>query len=292
MPTPRPAHEPDAKSLAGAVKGSFIGIDFSGSHGKWKPTVSKPTVWLASVDDGAAPKVEWLHSVQELASGTPPFEWLAGFLRSGRFKGAGIDAPFSVPIEYIPDGGWPGLVTAIGKIAEDGRPFPRADSFLGAIGCQTQRKVLRKTEAFWRGEGINVRSTLWWKPRGGAPFAAACIKLIAAAGLPRCWPWTDPAPGFLVEACPAAQLRKWNLDHQRYNGTDGAPVRGRIVEALKGRIDFGRFEAVVRGSADALDAVLAAFAPMAVWNRTAVMPENATVSDGPIDKEGWIAVHR
>jgi hypothetical protein len=110
---------------------------------------------------------------------------------------------------------------------------------------------------------VNVRSTLWWKHRGGAPFAAACMKLIASAGQPPCWPWASAnrGTGTLAEAFPAAQLRQWCLDHQGY-GPQGGDVR-------------------------ALDAVLVAFAAIAVVNECAV----DWPAGSPIDDEGWIGVH-
>lgn len=268
---------------------SFIGIDFSGSDAKWKPSVSDPTVWVACIREGVPPKVEWLQPVQELSGGKQPFQWLAGFLGEREFIGAGIDAPFSIPVANVPVGGWPELVDLADRLPFVGRTFPKADVFLAEVAGGVQVKRLRRTEALWSDRKINVRSTLWWKARGGAPFTVACLKLIAAAGRPPCWPWDDAQSGFLVEAFPAAQLRRWELPWQKYNGRDGEAVRHEIVDRLADRVDFGPCMGVARRSADALDAILAAFAAMAVRDGRIVDPIDA--SDRVVRREGWIAVY-
>lgn len=100
-------------------------------------------------------------------SARPPFRRLCDELSKGDFNAAALDAPFSI-------------------LTVTGAPPPLS-----------LPKPLRATEAYWRDQGINVRSTLWNGPRGGAPFAAACITLLHRAGRP-VWPWAK-APGMLVE---------------------------------------------------------------------------------------------
>lgn len=269
----------------------FIGIDFSGSAARWGPKVTRPTIWIASLTRGRPPVVEWLFPVQDLPGEGLPFPRLAEFLRRGDFAGAGIDAPFSVPDEAMPEGGWAALIESVDTLAAAGRPFPTANAFLRMLGVDPPRKTFRCTERHWQSNGVTVRSTLWWTPRGGAPFSVACMKLIAMAGKSRCWPWAQPPRrGFLVEAFPAAQLQQWTLNHRGYNGDKGAATRRKIVHKLRERVDFRYFEGLVLRSADALDAVLSAFAAMAVATGTAVMPEGLSESNLAIRQEGWIAV--
>lgn len=66
-----------------------------------------------------------------------------------------------------------------------------------------------------------------------------------------------------------------------------AAVRNRatIITALNQRVDLGSYEEDLAASADALDAVLAAFASVAV-TRGPLLDEPAVIAD----KEGWIAV--
>jgi hypothetical protein len=102
---------------------------------------------------------------------------------------------------------------------------------------------------------------MWAGPRGGAPFAAACLRLLEMVGRP-IWPWaTDDQSGVLGEAFPAAQLRKWALPHQNYSRDDQVASREQIIESLNERVAIGKAEeqAMLR-SADAVDAVIAAFA--------------------------------
>jgi hypothetical protein len=210
-------------------------------------------------------------------------------LTEGVHAAAGIDAPFCVPAHVMPADGHPALIALVDRLnCPPARPFPRGDAFLDALGIVTPVKSLRQTERLWRGRGINVRSSLWWKPRGGASLATACLKLIARAGRPPCWPWSPPVRGCLAEAFPAAQLRQWGLPHQKYNGPDGAANRAAIVRAVSERLDFGPFRDDCLRSADALDAVLAAFGAIAVTTGTLAAP----VPDDADPSEGWIAVHR
>lgn len=85
-----------------------------------------------------------------------------------------------------------------------------------------------------------------------------------------------------------AQLCIWDLPWTGYNGSsEGASnQRGQIVDALAKRIELHNYEAVVRGNADALDAVLCAFAAIAVTSGCLQEPPRAAAA-----LEGWIAVH-
>ncbi|OAN60963.1 hypothetical protein A6A05_07080 [Magnetospirillum moscoviense] len=149
------------------------------------------------------------------------------------------------------------------------------------MAVSPQRKDYRAAEQAWRARGLNVRSSTWRQPRGGAPFTAAALKLIAAAGMPPCWPWVRSGSGVLAEAFPMAQLKQWGLPYQGYAGS--AELRGEILESLRTRLDLGRWRQACLDSPDALDAVLAALAALAVADRTAPFPEDC-------DEEGWIAV--
>jgi hypothetical protein len=95
----------------------------------------------------------------------------------------------------------------------------------------------------------------------------------------------------LVEAFPAAQLWHWELPHQKYNGHDQAARerREQIAGELEGRVAIpdDKMARIIHESADALDAVLCAFAAIAVTRgRVAYPPEPAS------EQEGWISVHR
>ena len=229
----------------------YIGIDFSGDVEKWRPNRSRSNVWIALARRNAvAFEVERLFRVQDCAKRQEtksPFSSLIKFLRGADFVAAGIDAPFSVPSGYVPAGGHRELLDKTVAIDCDERPFPRGADFIASLSPISGadplpwhgRKVYRETEGYWANRGINVRSTLWNGPRGGAPFTAACLPLLAHTG-PPIWPWAIPHPetrSLLVEAFPAGQLFAWGLPCNSYNGSGdhAREVRQTIITGIEAR---------------------------------------------------------
>lgn len=278
----------------------FLGIDFSGSAEAWRPRRKTPTVWIATLD---ANRLTDLRPVQALATDRPPFDALVDLLAAGDYRAAGIDAPLCLPARHMPRGGHPRLlagVLALGPAAD--RPFPLAADLV-AMAAHTAplitAKPTRTTEDDWRARGVNVRSTLWCGPRGGAAFTAASLTLIARARRP-IWPWKDGA-GMLVEAFPAAQLRAWGLPHTNY-GPPSKPEhntpaelaarrqrRADILAAVNRRtgvkVSRSDLETMTQ-TTDALDAFLAAFGAKAAATGALHLPLPA-----PWKQEGAIAVH-
>jgi len=262
----------------------FLGIDFSGGAGPWRPACARPTVWIASLE---GPRLAELVPVQALPGNGPPFQRLAAYLREGRFRAAAIDAPFALPARHMPPGGHAQLLRDVGSLqqAED-RPFPRGAALLDyarGLAPLVRSKPARETERQYAA----TRSALWNGVRPGAPFAVACLTLLARAERP-VWPWKD-GPGMLVEAFPAAQLKVWGLPHANYSAPEDRKTRGAIVGHLEESrhlmIDAADRKQML-ASADALDAVLAAFAAKAAANRTLAQEKPATWKI-----EGAIAVH-
>lgn len=278
------------------MAGRWLGIDFSGNWRMWRSRCMTSNVWVAEVN-GTSSRLSLtaLSRLQDLADDCgAPFEWLVSFLGAGQFTAAAIDAPFAVPKQFVGPGGHTGLVSRIGNCAPPaGRPFLRAKAFVEAVtGCTpplSPPKPYRRTEQFWRDRKVETRSTLWVKPRGGAPMTAACIQLLHLANRPM-WPWAErTTPAVLVEAFPAAQLCHWGLPHEKYSGRDEASKETRrdIIESLKPRLPIpSDLEQLMLASADALDAVVCAFAAIAVTTGRVAHPP-ATEAH----LEGWIAVH-
>jgi hypothetical protein len=271
------------------ASGGWLGIDFSGNAESWRPGSAR-NVWVAEAGGGPDdPVLLSLRPVQRLEGKGEPYQRLVDRLRSRDFAAAGIDAPFSIPAAYLPEGGRRALLEKVDRLPlETGRPFPRKEQLVSIIADQSPRreaKPLRTTERAWR---VNARSTLWTGPRGGAAFTAACLKLIARTGL-GCWPWVPNGEALLVEAFPAAQLKAWRLHHQGYGDKtpEQVAVRRSIVGALRARIccQPDALEEMYR-RADALDAVLCCFAAIAVTESRLATPIPATAGE-----EGWIAVH-
>jgi hypothetical protein len=105
----------------------WLGIDFSGSDAKWRPRCRTSNVWIAEVVSASEGlKLSDLRRVQELPGEEEPFQRLAAILRAGDYAAAAIDAPFSVPSEFVPAGKHRALLELIAGLPKtDGRAFPR-----------------------------------------------------------------------------------------------------------------------------------------------------------------------
>jgi Protein of unknown function (DUF429) len=269
---------------------TWLGIDFSGDHRMWTPGRSTSNVWVATLEEreGVLALAD-VRRVRELAGVGAPFERLTELLGKGAYSAAGIDAPFSVPESRCPKGGHAALLAEVSSWECDGRPFATARTLLRHLLPEVNLPGVKEYRAAEKGWGINVRSTTWAGARGGAAMTVACLTLLARARRP-IWPFAGAStPGLLAEAFPAAQLKTWRLPFYGYNGAAQAPrdERQRILEGLRARVETNGYDGVLLGSADALDAVLCAFAAIAV-------KRNALVRQllGPVCSEGWIAVYR
>jgi predicted nuclease with RNAse H fold len=267
---------------------AFLGIDFSGGAAPWRVQASKPTVWIARIHHLNSLLLDDLRPVQNLAGSDAPFQRLARLLAEGQFRAAAIDAPFCLPDAHMPQSGLDEFLRLVSSFPNgEDRPFPNGATIveLGErYSKKTSPKPVRATERYWISKGVNTRSTMWNGPRGGAPFAAACCKLLALSGRP-VWPWATASSGLLVEAFPAAQLRQWQLPFQGYSKPEQRGERELILEALRRRLIIDkRFEDVLLSSPDALDAVIAAFAAIAVASGRFLNPTHSRT-------DGLIAVH-
>jgi hypothetical protein len=217
----------------------WLGIDFSGDNKKWSARCSKSNVWIVEITPGAdLVQLASLKRVQELQSHDSPFARLAALLSKRDFLAAAIDAPFSVFEDFLPSGTHKDLLEVIARLSVH-KSFPSAQTFADSIVASRPMvipKPLRRTERAWQQNGINVRSTLWTGPRGGAAMTASCLYLLSKIGCP-IWPWSTGVPGLLAEAFPAAQLKHWKLPFQRYNDQDeiGTANRKKIVAFLESR---------------------------------------------------------
>jgi hypothetical protein len=271
----------------------WLGIDFSGNELMWRPGCRRSNVWIADVGrDRHGFRLHDVCRVQELPGSAEPFDRLTALLSDGQYEAAGIDAPFSVPDVFVQRaGGHSALLKQVGSASAIGRPFMKGSDMVsliaGVVPPLTPPKPMRAADAFWTKLKINVRSPMWTGARPGAPMTAACLTLLHRAGRPL-WPWASGGPGLLVEAFPAGQLSTWGLPHVKYDGTSKAAtaIRAVIIHALATRVLLGSRAPTLLGSADALDAVLAAFAAVAVTTSNIPIPNGATVAT-----EGWVAVH-
>jgi predicted nuclease with RNAse H fold len=257
----------------------------------WSSRCGRSNVWIAETESGVSGlRLVNLQRVQQLSGDCDPFTRLVQYLRQSSFDVAAIDAPFSIPEDHLQAKGHQELLELVANMElSGGRPFPSAQAFVNnVLGGMTPvvKKPLRRTEQHWRQKGVNVRSTLWSGPRGGAAMTAACLKLLHQADCP-IWPWERSGPRLLVETFPAAQLCQWGLPHQAYNRSTEkeSVIRRSLVLSLATRIELGVFRGMTEECADAVDAVVCAFAANAVATGHALWYAEEFVS-----AEGLIAV--
>lgn len=267
----------------------WLGLDFSGDAGKWTARCTRSNVWLAVIDEKRGkPHVHSLHRVQQLDGDHHPFERLASYLAIANFAGAGVDAPFALPKEFMPKGGHAALLRQVAALPREGRPFAKGAALVEwakTLAPVSSAKPMRETEHKWRERGLNVRSTLWSGPRGGAPFTAACLTLLHAAGRP-CYPWATSGDGMMLETFPMAQLAVWNLPYVGYDGEKGTATRRLIVSDIAKRVEMqDEIKKLCLASADALDAVVCALIARS-WSKGTLLDYGAPAH--PI--EGWIVV--
>ena len=282
----------------------WLGIDFSGNHEEWGKNRKNSNIYIARVrEENGKYRLTDLRSVQNIPDpADEPFQKLTNLLKQGDFIAAGIDAPFSIPGEYLYKQNHQALLASnqellakTTKIKTPKRPFPTGEDFIRNIfngNSPTQKKPLRSCEEYWQKQRVNVRSTLWNQRRGGAPMTAACLTLLHQSQA-QIWPWAGhDKPGILVEAFPAAQLCCWGLNCQGYNGKEEANQRARkvILDKLADWIEIpNKFNIKMQTSADALDAVICAFAAIAVSKNQ--LQEDAMQAKKIQLAEGQIAVH-
>lgn len=272
--------------------GVLHGIDFSGNHRMWTSGCGRSNVWIATAKTRlgvGVMRLFELRPVQHLPGSAHPFERLVALLERGDYCAAAIDAPFSLPARHMPAGGLPRLLRDVERFPTENRPFAKGADLVAYAEQNArlqQKKPLRNTEQAWADKGVNIRSTLWDGPRGGAPFTVTCLTLLARVGGP-VWPWTHADRGLLVEAFPAGQLHDWELAHQGYAESGPSPNRDRILEEVSRCIEIpDAMYRCCRSNADALDAVLCLFAAKAAV-------EGQATAEGPAaaQHEGWIATH-
>jgi Protein of unknown function (DUF429) len=273
------------------VTHQVLGINVSGSADQWSAKKRNSNVWIAAGRaDESRLLIDDLTPVQALLGDAEPFNRLVELLTD--LDGfAAIAAPFSAPRAYAAS--VPVLWAQASGLPHAGRPFGRGADLVELLAPDAGRhgaKVYRACEALWRQRGLNTPSVLWSGPGGGAGAAAACMTLLLMRGGP-VWPLRPGGAGaVLVEAYPAAQLFTWGLATSGYAGAKpkAAAARAQILAALvaeHGLVVSEDLAALCHGNADALDAVLCAYAAktMADGRHPRQLPAVAR-------SEGWIVV--
>lgn len=273
----------------------LFGVDFSGDAKQWKPRCARPNVWVATATlSDQSISIESVIPVADLSGDGDPFDNLSKFLSTTRNAIAAIDAPFSVPFELCSDAEQ--LWTDVNRLPKEGRPFPNGAALVEMILpalAPRGKKLYRETEKNWLERGVNTRSTVWAGPRGGAPFAAACMTLLSRHE-GAVWPIRSQTSlgCTLVEAFPAAQLKQWGLPYAGYNGSIENAVQLRkeilswLIDHRQLKISANNHELCV-DSADALDSIVCVYSAA-----TIARGQNDSLVGGFSSSEGWISIHK
>jgi hypothetical protein len=153
----------------------------------------------------------------------------------------------------------------------------------------------RRSELTMRRTDIVVHERLKLKPLSVSADRIAYVAMrcaillarLAAAG----HPVDRSGAGRVVEVYPAASLKVWQLTHRRYKGSGHAERRSGLVGDLLAAVpwlDCGQYEQVLRDSADAFDAVVAALTARAAFLGKTDRPAEEDLAAART--EGWIAV--
>jgi hypothetical protein len=272
----------------------LFGVDFSGNAKQWRPRCSRPNVWVATATlSDQAVTIQSVAPVADLPGEGEPFDNLAMLLSITDNAFAAIDAPFSVPVELSSDA--EELWARVSRLPKEGRPFPKGADLIEMLlpaFAPRGKKLYRETEKYWLGQGVNTRSTVWVKPRGGAPFAAVCMFLLSQHN-GSVWPIKAKSNSSctLVEAFPAAQLKHWKLPSSGYSKADAVSVQTRkeilswMTAHRQLEISEDNQELCVR-SPDALDSVICVYSAAAV-----ARGQNNIPVGGFSSAEGFISIH-
>ncbi len=266
-------------------------LDFSASKAKWARGCRNSNVWLATatLDDSGSLFLNELLRPQSIPGSGTPFQNLAKILKTGEFEAVGIDAPLSVPIEFLPEGKHQRLVETIVNLGDGESDFPSGklliEKLVSAEHLPYGIKKFRKTEELWRRK-VSTRSALWAGPRGGTGLLSAAIILMHQTNR-QLWP-LHQRENLLLEVFPAAQLHQWGLPTVRYDGSDTTARKNReiICNGIAAKISgLDTWREILLDSGDALDAVVGLFG-------VAAMLTGKLVSESERDylEEGWIGV--
>lgn len=89
-----------------------------------------------------------------------------------------------------------------------------------------------------------------------------------------------------IEVYPAATLVSYNLPSMKYKKAEEESTRQKIISNLRQYLDIGKFEDILKESADVLDSVICVLAASDFLKSKTMVPPNMKLAK----KEGWIWV--
>jgi predicted nuclease with RNAse H fold len=188
---------------------------------------------------------------------------------------AGVDCPL----------GWPGPFVAF-LAAHDAGHVAVPDDLTGQ---QWRRRLAWR----WTDEAVRAQT-------GMIPLSVAADRIghaaMRCAGLQaqlasRGRPVDRTGTGVVVEVYPAASLKQWKLPYRGYKQPRNAPALAALTDSLLEAapwLEPGEYDALLRSSHDALDAVIAALTARAAAQGMTARPDRE--QEPAARTEGWIAL--
>ena len=245
---------------------SVYGVDFSGAK------LAGENIWIARMDvrRGANELVELsrLRSLCGSAERGPALAHLVELIARAERALWGMDFPFGLPIEVLPDGcRWAGQLRHI-------RGWD--DAYALGEECVRRARALGGPMHIRRATDDEARTPfdcyhyriIYQTYHGMRDVLAPLARVRRTAILPFHYRRLPNAKRVVVESCPGSTLKRLGLPHQNYKQPAGGPLtpkrlrnRRAIVEGLASRVRISpahRHTIMRNGGGDALDAVIAA----------------------------------
>ncbi|HEY2587758.1 MAG TPA: hypothetical protein VGI81_18575 [Tepidisphaeraceae bacterium] len=245
---------------------SVYGVDFSGAK------LAGENIWIAQMDvrRGAAELVELsrLRSLCGAAERGPALAHLVERIARSERALWGMDFPFGLPIEVLPDGcRWPEQLAHVSEWD---------DAYALGEECVRRARALGGPMHIRRTTDDDARTPfdcyhyriIYQTYHGMRDVLAPLARVAGTAILPFHYRRLSKARRVVVESCPGSTLKRLGLPHQNYKQPAGGPLTARrlrtrraILEGLARfvRISPSQRNVIMRnGGGDALDAVIAA----------------------------------
>lgn len=245
---------------------SVYGVDFSGAK------LAGENIWIARMDllRGAGELVELsrLRSLCGTAERGPVLAHLVELIGQSERALWGMDFPFGLPIEVLPDGcRWSAQLTHV-------REWD--DAYALGEECVRRARALGGPMHIRRTTDDDARTPfdcyhyriIYQTYHGMRDVLSPLTRVAGTAILPFHYRRLANAKRVVVESCPGSTLKRLGLPHQNYKQPAGGPLtpkrlrtRRAILEGLTRfvRISPSQRTVIMRnGGGDALDAVIAA----------------------------------
>lgn len=252
---------------------SVYGVDFSGAK------LAGENIWIARVvprrGRGELIELSRLRALCGTDDREPALAHLVGLIAASAGALWGMDFPFGLPIEVVPE---------MGRWADQLRLVSQwSDAYSLGVECVRRARVQGGPMHIRRATDVEARTPfdcyhyriIYQTYFGMRDVLRPLMRVKGTAILPFQYGRLVRAKRVLVESCPSSTLKRLEMPHQNYKQPAGGPLtskrlktRRAIVDGLAGclRISASHRRVMMRnGGGDALDAVIAAVGALDGW---------------------------